>query len=94
MVQINVFDIAQELGICPICLMNEIEAQGIDTFSSRIAFDKIIHVKDFQEAKEPIFRNGMNIINFFNSHFWELTKSAFNIFSLYISEHLYWSIFI
>jgi hypothetical protein len=69
MAQIKIADIAQELGICPICLYNEWEAQGsIDTFSSRISFDRILHVKDFQEAKEPISRNG-GWIYYCNDHF-------------------------
>jgi hypothetical protein len=59
MAQIKIVDIAQELGICPICLAESVEEKGIDTFSSRESFDSFFKaVFMMKSAKNPVYREG------------------------------------
>lgn len=51
--KISINEIALSTSACPICLLNEIEARGIDTFSSRVKFDQIIQPQNLPSARNP-----------------------------------------
>jgi hypothetical protein len=70
MALIKITDIAQESGVCPICLAEIVEKLGIDTFSSRNTFDELVKIKTLPGAKQPIARNG-GWIYYCDEHFEE-----------------------
>lgn len=53
MAQVKIYDIALDLEVCPECLIEAVNASGIDTFSSRVKFDEILAVAKMPAGRQP-----------------------------------------